>query len=105
VQTRKAIFKQETQNFYTTLHQLRSNLLVQVTALENAELLPPEAPKDLGNGITNGLGTLDVGYLNSRARDVGVVKEGELVAETRRLLEGMAKGKENGDSKDDQMEE
>lgn len=56
--------------------------------------------------VTNvGLGTLDVGYLNSRARDVGLVKEGELIAEARKLAEKAVNGKKGDADGDDAMEE
>jgi hypothetical protein len=66
-------------------------MLAQVSALENADLIPTEASKvvEYGSGITNaGLGGLDVGYLNSRVRDVGLSKERELVKEARGIVEG-----------------
>jgi hypothetical protein len=67
-------------------------MLDQVSALEDADLIPTEASKvvEYGSGITNaGLGGLDVGYLNSRVKDVGLSKERELVKEAREILEGM----------------
>ena len=50
----------------------------------------------MGFGVTNGgLGDLDVGWLNSRAKDVGAGKERELVKELRELLEYYKKVKES----------
>jgi hypothetical protein len=58
-----------------------------------------------GDEITNeGLGNLDVGYLNSRTRDVGLAKERELVGEMKQMLEKMVerqKTEANGDDDDD----
>lgn len=89
-------------------NQLKSDLLWQVDALLEAGLLAEKTPKvkpgreEVTNG---GLGELDVGYLNSRARDVGLVKEGELVAEARRLAEKILNGKKSDTDGDDEMEE
>jgi len=48
-------------------------------------------PVEESERITNGgLGSLDVGYLNSRGNKVGMEKEAELMAEARTMLEGMA---------------
>lgn len=56
--------------------------------------------------VTNGgLGTLDVGYLNSRAKDVGLVKEGELIAEALKLAEKVVDVKQGTVEEDDAMEE
>ena len=50
---------------------------------------------ELGPGLTNGgLGDFDVGWLNSRTRDVGIGKERELVKQLRELLEQI-KNKKN----------
>ena len=50
----------------------------------------------MGSGVINGgLGDLDVGWLNSRAKDVGAGKERELVKELRELLEYYKKEKES----------
>jgi hypothetical protein len=92
LKARKANFKAHTETFYETLHAIRTTMLAQVTALENADLILTEASKvtEYGSGITNaGLGGLDIGYLNSRVRDVGLSKERELVKEARELVEGM----------------
>lgn len=80
----------------------------QVDVLLEAGLLIEKTPKvkpgreEVTNG---GLGTLDVGYLNSRAKDVGLVKEGELIAEARKLAEKVVNGKKAGAERDDAMEE
>jgi hypothetical protein len=92
LKARKANFKAHTETFYETLHTIRATMLAQVTALENADLILPEASKvmEYGSGITNaGLGGLDIGYLNSRVRDVGLSKERELVKEAREIVEGV----------------
>lgn len=72
-------------------------------ALQDAGLIPEKTPKAIPGvkeEITNGgLGGLDVGFLNSRARDVGIGKEGELVAEARRLAEKIVnKERDGGDT-------
>lgn len=79
----------------------------------DAKLLPEKPPKKgvLGEEITNeGLGNLDVGYLNSRTRDVGLAKERELVGEMKVILERMVERQEKAkatgkDGEDDVMDE
>jgi hypothetical protein len=84
------------------------DLLAQVDALQNAGLIPEKTPKvtpgnkeDFTNG---GLGGLDVGFLNGRARDVGIGKEGELVAEARKLAEKIVNGNKREANGEDMME-
>ena len=104
---RKAAFSQHARAFYTTLHEVLQGLRQQTDALVQAGLLPDEAPKkaQFTQDITNlGLGNLDIGYLNSRTRDVGLAKEAELVKEARQLLETFVKDdeqKETSDAMDD----
>lgn len=80
----------------------------QVDVLLEAGLLIEKTPKvkpgreEVTNG---GLGTLDVGYLNSRAKDVGLVKEGELISEARKLVEKVVNEKHADEKEEDVMEE
>ena len=69
------------------------NLRRQILALEEAQIIPAAAPKDVpglkeqtvvGPGT---LGNLDVGWLNSRNDKIGKDMEAELWTQARELLE------------------
>lgn len=94
---RKRAFLSHVRTYYTTLRRLKDDLHVEVNALSEAGLLDSNLDSSvLGPGITNGgLGDLDIGWLNSRAKDVALGKEKELVSELRDLLEYFNKEKEN----------
>ncbi|QDS77887.1 hypothetical protein FKW77_000479 [Venturia effusa] len=108
LQERKDVFSEQDANFSRALYKLNEDLLWQVDVLLEAGLLIEKTPKvkpgreEVTNG---GLGTLDVGYLNSRAKDVGLVKEGELVAEARALAEKVVDKKQGDTEIDDAMEQ
>ncbi|TID14410.1 Casein kinase substrate phosphoprotein PP28 [Venturia nashicola] len=105
---REDAFSEQDANFTRALHKIGEDLMWQVDVLLEAGLLIEKTPKvkpgreEVTNG---GLGTLDVGYLNSRAKDVGLVKEGELIAEARKLAEKVVNGKEGDAEGGDAMEE
>lgn len=81
--------------YYTTLRKLQAGLSEQAAALEDAGIIPTEAPKDDAPGIKNGgLGQMDIGWLNSRSRDVGAEKELETVQEAKEWLVGMREVKD-----------
>ena len=105
--TNKVVFKQNFAAFLSLLSEVTNSLTEEADALVEANLLPEKAPKK-GAEVEDGLGGLDVGYLNSRTRDVGLVKERELVGEMRGLLERyverMEKEGKDGDG-DDKMDE
>jgi hypothetical protein len=87
-----------------------TSLNEEADALVEAKLLPEKtAKRQLGDNITNeGLGNLDVGYLNSRTRDVGLAKEAELVKEMKAVLQRVVERKEkeaNGEDDEDAMDE
>jgi hypothetical protein len=111
---RKTAFIAQTRTFHETLQRIEKGLLAQANALEDTGLIPAYTPKTVPgekDEITNGgLGNLDVGFLNGRARDVAIGKEGKLVAEARRVAERILNGKEGeeGDEEEadgDEMEE
>jgi hypothetical protein len=105
IEDRKEAFATYDRAFHRALYKVQEELMWQVDVLQEAGLLVEKTPK-VKEEITNGgLGGLDVGYLNSRARDVGIVKEGELVAEARKLAEKIVKGKKGETGGDDVMEE
>ncbi|CAD6587855.1 MAG: hypothetical protein ASARMPREDX12_003031 [Alectoria sarmentosa] len=107
--------------YFTLLSSVDVNLRRQIYALEEADILPPEAttketPKNLaassaaqavsptallsrtggGNkGVTGGggLGSLDVGWLNSRNDNVGKEMKAELWGEAERLVSKLEESK------------
>lgn len=91
-------FKSNTESYYTKLQSVVARLRRQTYALEEAKIILPEARTassvDVSGGkITNGgLGSLDVGYLNSRGNKVGAEKEAELIDDVKRLLESEVGG-------------
>ena len=94
---RKRAFLAHNRQFYTLLRSVRDGLRAEADALATAGLLDSTPANDeLGPGLTNGgLGDFDVGWLNSRTRDVGVGKERELVKQLRELLEQIKNEKKN----------
>ena len=106
--SRSDAFKVHDEAFHTHLKKIQDDLLDQVDELQEEGLIVEKLPKakpEEGEPTNGGLGGLDVGYLNSRARDVGIGKEGELVAEALKLAEKIVKGKKNEIDGDDVMEE
>jgi len=94
---RKRAFLAHNRQFYTLLRSIRDGLRAEADALTAAGLLDSTpATDELGSDLTNGsLGDFDVGYLNSRTRDVGLGKERELVKQLRELLEQIKNEKKN----------
>lgn len=104
---RKAAFTQHTEAFYTGIQSIVARLRRQAYALEEADIISPEAPAlahqkastqnrppaagppmpEAERLINGGLGNLDVGWLNSRGNKVGVEKENELIEDAKKLLE------------------
>ena len=80
---RKDAFLAHVRSYFSTLKGLQKSLDKQAQALEDSGIIPAERdPVAVHTGITNGgLGNLDVAWLNSRRRDVGLGKEKELRAE------------------------
>lgn len=104
VEQRKAAFADHAKAYYTTLQAIIARLRRQAYALEEAGIIAAEAPNKSATStnksqagaapargtekITNGgLGSLDVGWLNSRGNKVGAEKESELMEEAKKLLE------------------
>lgn len=82
----------------TILHQLKPALDDQVDALLAARIISANPPRRIEKGtkggdgprVTNeGLGNLDVGWLNSRQDTVGKDMEKELMGEVKAVLEKM----------------
>jgi hypothetical protein len=122
VQQQKQNFRQAASQYFSLLSAVDVRLRRQIYALEEAEIIPPDAPpkeqpvsltvpsafaafgnesaalsakqmalsKTAGGG--GGLGSLDVGWLNSRNDDVGKEMEAGLWAEAEEFLEHVEKG-------------
>jgi hypothetical protein len=102
---RKLAFDESTRAFLTTLQSANAKLKRQAYALEEAGIIAAEPPAGLGSAaqtrggavggnarqpeqITGaGVGTLDMGWLNSRGNKVGTEKEAELMEEAKKLVE------------------
>ncbi|KIW00849.1 uncharacterized protein PV09_07609 [Verruconis gallopava] len=102
----KTVFKDNYGSFLQLLTEVTNSLNEEADALVNSKLVPARQPKKglEGDHITNeGLGNLDVGYLNSRTRDVGLAKEAELVKEMKAHIQKLvAKMQDaNGDAMDE----
>lgn len=95
LEARKEAFLAHVAAYYATVGAIKNSLNKQIDALEDAGILPIE--KDQSDA--SGLGDLDVAYLNSQRRDVGVAKEQELRAEAEAWL------KEAREITDEVMEE
>ncbi|KAK6443721.1 hypothetical protein LTR95_000548 [Oleoguttula sp. CCFEE 5521] len=112
--TRQEAFTTHTEAYYTSLQSITARLRRQAYALEEAGILSAGseesgalgvryAPTGKGAGQeverleNGGLGRFDIGWLNGRGNKVGEVKERELVAEVRELVEGVLERKLEGD--------
>ena len=123
VEKQKQNFKQAASQYFSLLSAVDVRLRRQIYALEEAEIISAEAPQKeqtsslsvptafaaLGNGpaaasakqlaptkalgVGGGLGSLDVGWLNSRNDDVGKAMEAELWAEAEQFIDGLETGK------------
>lgn len=105
--TRKRAFLAHNRQFYTLLRSIRDGLRAEADALATAGLLDSTpATDELGSGLTNGgLGDFDIGWLNSRTKDVGVGKERELVKQLRELLEQIKNKKNMLENDGEEMDE
>ena len=106
---RKEQFEQQTRAVYEGLQEFGIKMKRQAYALEEAGVIPAKAPAAMNAAparqqapggrpgvpptvepdrvTNNGLGKLDVGWLNSRSQKVEAEKEHELLSEARVLLE------------------
>ena len=98
LESRKAQFRQATNQYFALLSSVDVRLRRQVYALEEASVLAPDSssrPSDaLGTGaggtVVSSTGTpnaLDISWLNSRKDTVGKDKEAELWAAARQFVE------------------
>lgn len=127
---RKASFTSASTEYFTTLSSIDVRLRRQIYALEEADIVSPEAmaketpanpnvlPALVGMGgaqgrdsakqakldkASGGLGNLDVGWLNSRNDNVGKEMEAELWAKAREMVERYEKNRPSTQN-DDGME-
>ncbi|KAI5201159.1 hypothetical protein E4T39_05393 [Aureobasidium subglaciale] len=115
----KEAFTKNTTAYFTHIQSIMARLRRQAYALEEAGIITAEAPTlsttgaapetsglgrrgplgqaqrqpaEEGERVTNGgLGSLDVGLLNSRGNSVGLDKEAELIAEAKQMVAEMLK--------------
>ena len=129
INQQKQNFKEAASQYFSLLSAIDVRLRRQIYALEEAEIIPAEAPPKeqsnslnvpsafaaFGNGSApsttkqmapsktvgsgGGLGSLDVGWLNSRNDKVGREMEAELWAEAQQFIETLAKGQQAQDRK------
>lgn len=122
---RKQAFEGHVNDYYNNLQAVIAKLRRQTYALEEAGIIAAEAPvlssardprqsaastgangrpaahqpPNEGDKITNGgLGSLDIGYLNSRGNKVGAEKEAELIQEAKALLEELTADPDRSDA-------
>lgn len=121
IEQQRQTFQQAASQYFALLSSVDVRLRRQIYALEEAEIIPAEAPPKeqpnslsvpsafaaFGNGPATpstkqvasskavvggvGMGSLDVGWLNSRNDDVGKEKEAELWAEAERFMANVEK--------------
>lgn len=97
-EAQREAFAGSAQEFYSTLQGIAARLRRQAVALEEAGIITPDAVREGGATVKNGgLGSFDVGWLNSRGNKVGRDKEAELVEEARDLLKDVLEKRESGD--------
>ncbi|KAL8842665.1 MAG: hypothetical protein Q9170_000440 [Blastenia crenularia] len=116
---RKEAFTVAISQYFALLASIDVRLRRQISALENAEIIPPEltakeSQPDIErsdpiarpivpnkNTVTNGgLGDLDVGWLNSRNINIETIMEAELWAKAERLVQTLANERKTDDDHD-----
>ena len=95
IEDRKSAFTKATSDYFGALSYVDVNLRRQIYALEEANIIPVDIPKEVvaadgakavvGSGA---MGNLDVGWLNSRNDKVGTDMEAELWTQAKDLLTG-----------------
>ncbi|KAF2400055.1 hypothetical protein EJ06DRAFT_522231 [Trichodelitschia bisporula] len=94
---RKALISAHVQTFNKCLREVYEELNAQVDALESAGIIFPnqQAAERLGPGINkDALKSLNMGWLNSRTKDLALAKEAELVQEAIEFLEKLPSASE-----------
>lgn len=92
VEDRKTAFKAHSTEYFTLAKRIKSAMESESGSLQDENLIPLKRPARIAAAgeeeITNGgLGSLDIGWLNSRGDVVGRRKEAEMWAEVRSMLE------------------
>lgn len=108
LERQKESFTAAASQYFTLLSSIDARLRRQISALEEAEIIPAEVttresqssllvPGTNTDAITGGgLGSLDVGWLNSRNDHVGKEKEAELWEEAQKMVEKLEKDRADG---------
>ncbi|KAF2084521.1 hypothetical protein K490DRAFT_68640 [Saccharata proteae CBS 121410] len=107
MEARKANFQAHTADFYARIKTLSEGLNKSLQGLVEAGIVKDtvEGQGDEEKGVSNGgLGELDVGNLNARAKDVGTGKAAEMLKEMRARLEKMKREREEAKRKRDEEE-
>jgi hypothetical protein len=96
IDSRKEAFTRHTTEYFTLVKKVGEALHKQAAALDDAGISVGESLRGENTGaeVANGwIGNLDVGWLNSRTRDVGAAKEAELWEQARTLLSKLEESK------------
>ena len=98
VDEKREVFRAAVAEYFSTLSVVDVNLRRQIYALEEANIIPADAPpKDTDQGRMNNvnvptapsLGSLDVSWLNSRDDKVGKSMEAEIWTRARELVDSL----------------
>ncbi|KAF2201323.1 hypothetical protein GQ43DRAFT_480814 [Delitschia confertaspora ATCC 74209] len=116
---RKQMLQSAAQNAMRLIDQIDATIHAQVNALADLYIIPstskeakeetthgsgPQAKKDPQAAVTNnGLGNLDIGYLNSRAGSMQEAMDKELLARVNGILEELAGGVKAEEREDESM--
>ena len=93
IEQRKAKFSEATSGYFSALSYVDIHLRREVYALEEANVIPADIPKEAGassNGVKAGIGSmgnLDIGWLNSRNDKVGTDMRAELWSQAKETLD------------------
>ena len=102
VEERKKAFAGTASDYYALLSTVDVNLRRQILALEEAKIIPSEAPRDIPGASDvqsnkekkskgpGALGNFDIGWLNSRNDKIGKDMEAELWTQARELLDDLS---------------
>ena len=91
LENRKRQFLHYTTGFFAKVKKISEDLVKQADSLEDAGIIFVEQSQwDVKDDINNGgFGNLDIGMLNARINDPGVLKEAEIYDEAVSLLKNL----------------
>lgn len=82
IEQRKKTFAKATSDYFGALSYVDIHLRREIYALEEANIIPADIPKDTG-----ATGNLDIGWLNSRNDKVGTDMRAELWSQAKEILD------------------